>query len=197
MSNKYINNPFFYLFQLYHEFSFIIGKLNKVRVYLWGIKIGKDSKFKGHCYFKRFKDSKIIIGNKFTAISTSKAPNLIYRPCTIMTSKEHAELIIGNNVGMSGTVIACFKKITIGNNVRIGANCFIFDGDFHLNDKRVMPPKEVKIEDNVWLGMNVTILKGVTIGENSIIGAGSIVSQSIPSNVIAAGNPCKIIRQLK
>jgi len=58
-------------------------------------------------------------------------------------------------------------------------------------------PKDVNIGDNVWLGINVIVLKGVTIGEHTIIGANSVVTRDIPANVIAAGNPCKILSNLK
>lgn len=92
--------------------------------------------------------------------------------------------------------IWCFNQIRIDDNVRIGANCVITDGDAHLDDPRVGAPQPVHICENVWLGMNVTVLKGVTIGKNSLIGAGSVVTNDIPANVVAAGNPCKVIKQL-
>ena len=72
----------------------------------------------------------------------------------------------------------------------------ITDSDWHTDDPRTGPDKAVIIEDNVWLGYGVKILKGVHIGKNSVIGAGSIVTKNIPANVIAAGNPCKVIKQL-
>ena len=103
---------------------------------------------------------------------------------------------IGNNCGFSGTVIAAFKNIHLGNNVRCGANTLITDSDWHLDDPRVGVSKEIFIDDNVWLGVNSVILKGVRIGKNSIIGANSLVTSDIPENVIAAGNPCKVIRFL-
>jgi acetyltransferase-like isoleucine patch superfamily enzyme len=97
---------------------------------------------------------------------------------------------------MSSTTINCWDKIKIGKNVRIGANCVIMDGDFHLDDVRVGNPKPIEVGDNVWLGANVIVMKGVTIGENSIIGMNSIVTKDIPTNCIAAGNPCKFIKSL-
>lgn len=78
----------------------------------------------------------------------------------------------------------------------MGANVTIMDSDQHTDDPRAGKDKPVRIEDNVWIGGGVTILKGVTIGRNSLIGAGSVVVKSIPENVIAAGNPCKVIRPL-
>ena len=100
-----------------------------------------------------------------------------------------------NSCSISRTFICtCFKHIKIDKNVRIGANSLITDGDAHLDDPRSGEPKPVHICENVWLGMNVTVLKGVTIGKNSLIGAGSVVTKDIPANVVAAGNPCIVVK---
>ena len=107
-----------------------------------------------------------------------------------------SKLVIGERCGFSGVTIWCFKSITIGNDVRVGANCFILDGDGHQGDPRAGKNSPVVIGDNVWLGANVTVLKGVTIGENSMIGMGSVVTKDIPANVMAAGNPCRVIKDL-
>ena len=112
----------------------------------------------------------------------------------IITTEKDAKLVIGDNVGMSGASIWCFKKITIGDNVRVGANVTIIDGDAHQDDPRSGKNKPVVIEDNVWIGANVTVLKGVTIGKNSLVGAGSVVTKDIPANVVAAGNPCIVVK---
>ena len=88
------------------------------------------------------------------------------------------------------------KGIKIGNNVRCGANTLITDSDWHMDDPRSGPNKDVVIGDNVWLGYGVKVLKGVHIGENSLIGIGSVVTKDIPANVIAAGNPCKVIKSI-
>ena len=71
----------------------------------------------------------------------------------------------------SGTVIGVFTNINLGNNVRCGANTLITYSDWHLDDYRSGEPKPIIIKNNVWLGVNVTVLKGVTIGENRLIGA--------------------------
>jgi len=72
----------------------------------------------------------------------------------------------------------------------------IMDTDWHWNDPRTGPNAPVEIGDNVWLGINVTVTKGVTIGENTLVAAGSIVTKSLPANVVAAGIPAKVIREL-
>ncbi|MBQ3129797.1 MAG: hypothetical protein IJC23_02770 [Bacteroidaceae bacterium] len=79
---------------------------------------------------------------------------------------------------------------------KLVANCVIADGDFHIDDPRVGEPKPVRISNNVWLGYGVIVMKGVTIGENSIIGMNSVVTKDIPANSIAAGSPAKVIKQL-
>ena len=77
-----------------------------------------------------------------------------------------------------------------------GANTFITDSDWHPEDHRSGKPKPIKIGNNVWLGLNVVVLKGVVIGDNTVVGANSVVTKDLPPNVVAAGNPCKIIRSL-
>jgi acetyltransferase-like isoleucine patch superfamily enzyme len=163
-----------------------------------GVSVGKKNRFYGLMKFKKGKANKIIIGNNCTFRSKSTS-NLIgiNRPCIFSSiGHEDSMLIIGDNCGFSGTVIGCFSKVILGNHVRCGANTLITDSDWHLDDYRSSIPKPVYINNNVWLGVNVIVLKGVTIGENSVIGAGSVVSKDIPANVVAAGNPCKVIRIL-
>lgn len=175
-----------------------IGKLNYIQAYLWEVKIGTGVKFYGRIRFSKQKKSKIIIGNNctFRSLKTSNWIG-VDRPCMISTQEGNNTIIkIGDNCGFSGTVIGAFVNITLGNNVRCGANTLITDSDWHLDDPRVGKPKPVFIDDNVWLGVNSVVLKGVTIGKNSIIGANSVVVSNIPENVIAAGNPCKVIREL-
>jgi len=179
------------------KIHFMYGKRNYLFALWWGININKKLAFDGKCHFERFPNSKITIGTQCQFRSRENS-NLIgiNRPCSISTMSETAIIEIGNNCGFSGTVIGAFKYIKIGNNVRCGANTLITDSDWHLDDPRSGKPKDVIIENNVWLGVNVLVLKGVTIGENSVIGAGSVVTKSIPSNVIAAGNPCKVIKYI-
>lgn len=118
-----------------------------------------------------------------------------------------SKLIIGNQVGMTSVSIFCKERIEIGDYVNIGAGCLIIDSDFHAIDWRVRKNRirdvqesknaPIKIGNYAFIGARCIILKGVTIGERSIIGAGSVVSDDIPSDCIAAGNPCKIIKYIK
>jgi len=172
------------------------------RLYLFaaGIKFGKNLIFYGHPYFFRTPNSTIIIGNN-VAFRSDKTSNLIgvSKKCIVSTLQKGASIQIGDNIGFSGVTIGAAKKITIGSNVLVGANSLITDTNWHniLPDKRRTDdsePKEVIIEDNVFIGFGSIILKGVRIGKNSVIGAGSVVIFDIPENTIAAGNPCKPIR---
>lgn len=183
---------------IFRKMHMLFGKRNVLYAWWWGIKMGKGVKFYGKCYFKRFPKSTIQIGNGCEFLSKPNS-NLIGvdRPCMISTLTEEADLQIGNNCGFSGTVIGAFTSIKIGDNVRCGANTLITDSDWHPDDPRVGLSKPVIIGNNVWLGINVVVLKGVEIGDNTVIGANSLVTKNIPANVIAAGNPCKEITKLK
>jgi maltose O-acetyltransferase len=91
-------------------------------------------------------------------------------------------------------------KVTIGKHVLIGPRTCIYSASHPIyapvRVEGYDVSKPVTIGDNVWLGGNVVVNPGVTIGQNTIIGAGSVVTKDIPSNVIAAGNPCKVIREI-
>ena len=127
------------------------------------------------------------------------------QPC-ILYVDAHAQLSIGNNVGMSQSSIICHYRISIGDNTKIGGGVKIYDTDFHslnpddrLNREMDMKNKKkarVEIGKNVLIGAGTIILKGVSIGDNSVIGAGSVVTKSIPSNQIWGGNPAKYIKSI-
>ncbi|WP_207536414.1 acyltransferase [Desertivirga arenae] len=115
-----------------------------------------------------------------------------------------ANLIIGNKVGMSNATIVATSSVSLGDNILIGGGVTIVDSDFHsLNynhwhtdlDYEYMRKFPVVIKDNVFIGMNSIILKGVTIGANVIIAAGSVVFKDIPDNEIWGGNPAKFIKR--
>ncbi len=171
--------------------------INQVSAKWWRVEMGHDCSFRGKSIWRLLPSSSIVIGNN-CSFNSSHRSNLIgvYSPCMFSTIARGAKIEIGDNCGFSGTVVGCAKSIKLGNNIRCGANTLIIDSDWHSDDPRTSPDAEVIIEDNVWLGYGVKVLKGVTIGENSLIGAGSIVTRSIPANCIAAGNPCKVIKEI-
>jgi maltose O-acetyltransferase len=116
---------------------------------------------------------------------------------------KESKIAIGDNVYFNNNFVAISEvSITIGNNVLIGTNVELYDSDFHNIEPHLRfgiqthPVAPIKIEDNVWLGSNVKILKGVTIGENSVISNGAVVTKNIPANVVAGGIPAKIIKNI-
>lgn len=161
-----------------------------------GLKFKYPIYFAGYPYLVCGRKSLIKIGKncRFMSYSYGNLIGLNHR-CILATEK-NALIDIGSSCGFSGVTIWSFNTIKIGNSVRCGANVTIMDGDAHLDDPRSGKSSPIFIEDNVWIGKDVTILKGVRIGKNSLIGANSVVTKSIPANVIAAGNPCRVIRSL-
>jgi len=126
----------------------------------------------------------------------------LFGKVTIMTIFKHSEVIIGNNVSFNGTTIICYDKITIGDNSII-SNAYIIDSTGHsLSIDRGLIPDEqlealpVNIGKNVWISVSVVVLHGVEIGDNSVIGACSLVRKSIPPNSLYAGNPLKFIKKI-
>ena len=167
--------------------------------YLKKIKLGKKVKFNGFPIINRYPNSTIIIGDGCKFNSTKYSISIgLNQPCAFVTMEKNAEIVIGKNSGASGLKIAARSKVTIGNNVLIGSGCSIIDNDAHHSNlekrsQNIIPKRPITIEDNVFIGMECVILKGVTIGKNAVIGARSVVFSNIPENSIAIGNPCKVI----
>ena len=138
-------------------------------------------------------------------------------PVVRFLSVKMAECTIGDFTLLNGALIMAEEKIEIGSHCLISWNVGIADSDFHpldpaqrLIDAQALapyfkdrPPRPklktapVKIADNVWIGMNAVILKGVTIGENSVVAAGSVVTKSVPPNTVVAGNPAVVVKQFE
>lgn len=199
MRNKEIINKCFRRLNIYaHNWKYwLITNIEFVYAYSIGVILGRNAKFKGWCSIYRASDSMIVIGNNCSFNRSNFSNHIgINHACVLTTMQKGASIHIGNNVGISGSTITSFDNVTIDDNVRIGANCTIMDGDFHLEDPRVSSPRPIHICKKVWMGANVVVMKGVTIGENSIIGMNSVVTKDIPANVVAAGNPCIVIRPL-
>ena len=108
---------------------------------------------------------------------------------------------IGDNFFMNynGVILDC-AKVTFGDNVFVAPNCGFYCAGHPLDVEQRNQGLEyaypITIGNNVWIGANVAVLAGVTIGDDTVIGAGSVVNKDIPSGVIAAGNPCKVIRKI-
>lgn len=117
---------------------------------------------------------------------------------------EDGSIEIGHNTGMSNVVIGAFESVEIGANVSIGGGAKIFDSDFHslsFSDRMKVPDthfltKPVIIEDGAWIGTDVLVLKGVTVGKEAVVGGGSVVTKDVPAGQVWAGNPAHFIKNV-
>ena len=170
-----------------------------------GVIIGNNVKCYGMPSLTLYKGSTVIVGDNVTLRSRCRGNAIgINHAIVFTTLSAEARIEIGENVGVSGGAICAKSLVSIGKNTLLGANMVIADNDMHPVDpiKREkgerydFPVKEVRIGRNVWIGADVFICKGVTVGDNSVIGAKSVVVKSIPANCIAAGNPARVIKEI-
>ena len=186
---------------------------NKIYFFLNNIKYGKNFRVFNHLYLKIHVGALVQIGNNCTIMSGAGLNPLSRNIKTCIYVGKKATLKLGNDVGISSSTLWVKESVSIGNSVAIGADCIIMDTDAHNLDWKIRCSEEtneygesldmvtaasapIVIEDNVLVGARCIILKGVTIGARSIIGSGSIVTKDIPSDCIAAGNPCKVIKSI-
>lgn len=175
--------------------------LPKIHLKINGVKYGEKLILRGWPFIFRFPQAKIELGNN-CSINSNFFSNLIglYQR-TIIIARGNGQIKIGNNVGISGTTIYAWDNIEIGDYTLIGANVKILDNDFHPldpvarmnNDLTYVKTKPIKIGKNVFIGCNCILLKGAEIGDNCIIGAGSVVHGKFADNCVIAGNPAKVI----
>lgn len=192
---------FFYALDvIYRKFHiFIFSWVIHFICYCKGVRLGKNITFHGNPTIHRYPNSTIQLGNNCIFNSAKNSVSIgLDQPCSFVTLEENAKIVFGDQSGASGLKIQARSTITIGKNVLIGAGCTILDNDSHHSDphkreQNLIPSRPINIEDNVFIGLQSVILKGVTIGKNSVIGANSVVFNDIPENSIALGNPCKVI----
>ena len=178
--------------------------LNRVLLKKKGAVLGRNVQIPGKLNLVTSGNNVIGIGDNFY-FSSGDAVNPISSNLQGAIYLENgASLKIGNNVGMSSTRMWIHDSIKIGNHVKIGGCVLMTDTDAHPIDFMARRSSNegtksapIVIEDDVWIGAHSIILKGVTIGARSIIGAGSVVTKSMPADCVAAGNPCRVIKDLK
>lgn len=167
------------------------------------ISFGKGLVLKGKPIFESIDGGKVEIGDNVTLYSTPRNYFAhLSSSVRMFTEGPNALIKIGNNTRINGATIHAKGLITIGANCLVAANTSIVDSNGHKNcchspHERINSKdssKDIIIEDNVWIGLNCLILKGVKIGEGSIIAAGSIVNSDIPPKSIARGNPANVVK---
>ena len=173
---------------------------------LLGVEVGVGSRFSGLPIVTRVGKSVISIGSRVSLVSRARSTALgVQQPVILRCLTSQSRIIIGDDVGFSGTVICSAVSVTIGKRCLFGANVAIFDTDFHpitpVNRRYAVPewPKissPVVIGDDVFIGTRAIITKGVTIGNGAIVAAGSVVTKDVAAHTIVGGNPARIVRSL-
>ncbi len=177
---------------------------NKSNFKIHGIKFGKQIKTYGIIRLKIDDDSEFKINDGVIIRSHWKSnPAGGGQKDCIFAVRGKGSLEIGKNVGISNSTIYCNRKIVIEDDVYIGVNSIIYDTDFHsiYADKRLNGNTDIKsmpviIKRGAWIGGHCIILKGVSIGEQSVIGAGSVVTKDVPPDEVWAGNPARFIKKI-
>lgn len=185
----------------------------KILMKVTKVKYGKNLLLKGVPIIFNKSGANLIIGNNVT-VKSSFFSNLVglYSRTIIVTRAPGAEIVIGDNVGISGATIYARSRIEIGENTCIGGNTKILDNDFHpievetrnrlLNDPNggnsdLIPAKPIKIGKNCFIGCNSIILKGTILGNGCVVGAGAVVAGKFDDDCVIVGNPARVIKKLR
>ena len=199
MLKKVLRHPFRYAWRL------LTTLINVCCMKLKGVECRSVPLCNGLILLSRSKNSRIVIGRHCSLNSGRKCNPVGFEHKMMLTASRGGELLIGNHVGMSNTVIFAMNHVEIGDHVLLGNGVKIYDTDFHSLDAAErrkgsedhgIVSKPVVIREGAFIGAGSLILKGVTIGQNSIVGAASVVTRSIPDGEVWAGNPARFIRRV-
>ncbi len=170
-----------------------------------GVLFHNDIQFIGGVELQIHKDAHVVIGKAF--ICRGYGVGVDIGNYSQIVVKEGARLEIGDNTGISNTSIHCHQEITIGHHVNVGGGSKIFDTNFHSTDWHDRDDRRRDIEnsktdpvhigDYVFIGTRSIICKGVTIGDHSVIAAGSVVIKDVPADEVWGGNPAQFIKKLE
>lgn len=181
--------------KLIYSYGIVLGIL---KMLIYKVAFGKSLFFEGIPHFEWSASLRLRQGSSF---KLRRGGNIAQGSIICVTNG--GKMSVGYNSTLSfNCIVTCMEKIVIGNNVMIGPGLKMFDHDhdFYTDDnynEKGYRTGEINIEDNVWLGCNVTILKGVTIGKNSVIAAGSVITRSIPANSIYRNKISPVISPIK
>jgi len=172
----------------------IFGGLRRA---LRGLSAGKASYFLGRPLISVAPDSRIILSDGVRINSALRSNPLgCFQPSVLRTMAPHAELRLAARVGISAAILCAGMEITIGEDTIIGAGAMLLDNDFHAlhpdgawKSESIEGARPIKVGRSVFIGARAIILKGVEIGDRAIIGAGAVVTHSVPPSAIFAGNP--------
>ena len=203
MTPSIINQKLMHKLDGYHRKGDNI--INRVVLWINGVEFDRSVLVSGRIFIRNEGKIRIGVGTRINSASWTNPIGGNDR--TYLQIMRGGVLSIGDNSGISNTAITVAESVNIGRNVFIGAGCNIYDTDFHpieaefrfgdTADITRTKTKRIIIEDGAFIGGHSIILKGTHIGENSVIGAGSVVAGNIPANEIWAGNPARFIKKIK
>ena len=187
--------------QLRHFLRQLPSLLWSLELRIRGFQISTPIRLFGHPICSRYPGSSISLGSHVTLDSSARANPLGgSSPCVLRTMTSAARLTLGDRVGLSSSIIVAGNSVEIGQDTILGAGAMVLDNDFHALGpgfswltEYSKNSKPVKIGRGCFIGARSIILKGVTLGDRVIIGAGSVVTKDIPAYSIAAGNPARIV----
>ena len=167
-----------------------------------GVQIKAPITLVGQPICSRYPGSFISLGSGVTLDSAIRSNRLGgFSPCVVRTVTPTARIQLGDHVGLSNSVIVAGNSIEIGEHTILGSGVMILDNDFHAMgtgfswvSECSKNSKPIKIVRGCFIGSRSMILKGVTLGDRAIIGAGAVVTKDVPAYSMAAGNPARIVR---
>ncbi len=167
------------------------GLASRLRAIFYGV---LGVKFEGACWLRAIE---IPRGHGEIRIASGVQ---LDRGVVLLVSGERTDadkIVIGRATYLNrGTMIDASARIEVGANAMIGPFCYITDHDHVIGSADALVSRPTRIGERCWLGAHVTVLKGVTIGEDTVIGAGSVVTKSLPAHVVAVGNPARVVREI-
>lgn len=171
---------------------------------LAGVQWGRRWRIFGMPILQKHRGSEICLGDGLELRSTPASnPLRPFQPVVLSTRRRGAVIRVGKDCGATGAVLVAEERIEVGDRVLLGANVLITDTDFHplAPDQRRRTPQAgahapVVIEDDVFVGTQAIILKGVRIGRGAVVGAGAVVTRTVPPGAIVAGNPARVVGQV-
>lgn len=142
---------------------------------------------------------RIVLGHN---VGLNSYPDGQLHRCVLKTYTRDAEILVGEHVKINGAMLYAREHISLGNYCLLAPGVVIIDNDSHppvldpIARRDVPPSAPVRIGNNVWIGMRSLVTKGVTIGDNAIVAAHSVVTRDVPANTLVGGNPARVIRTL-
>jgi len=185
----------------------VLSKVRRWPSILWrweaqlkGVGFEGKSEFLGRPMISVAEGARIILGNGVLIGSSVRANPLgLPHPSALRALAQGAQLILGRGVGMSGSAVCAAKSIEIGEGTILGAGAMVLDNDFHQpigewawSNDPATGARPIKIGRGVFIGARAIVLKGVTIGDRAIIGAGAVVTKDVPAFHVAVGNPARV-----